>query len=217
MKIKALLSKTLLSKTLLSKTLLSCVVFCFVTNAQSAGVDVWAESYRLESLTRYEQAAEVLLPILNKEPKNEFVYLRLAWLNYLRGSHNDAIDQYNKALSLNSKSLDARLGLTLPLLAQQRWKEAAKFAQETLDIAPWNYYAHVRLMIAEEGMRQWQILAKHANEVYLHYPSDATILVYLARANRWLNNTGDAKNAYRKVLERVPGHIEALQFLEEHK
>jgi len=204
-------------KALLSKTLLSCVVFCFVTNAQSAGVDVWAESYRLESLTRYEQAAEVLLPILNKEPKNEFVYLRLAWLNYLRGSHNDAIDQYNKALSLNSKSLDARLGLTLPLLAQQRWKEAAKFAQETLDIAPWNYYAHVRLMIAEEGMRQWQTLAKHANEVYLHYPSDATILVYLARANRWLNNTGDAKNAYRKVLERVPGHIEALQFLEEHK
>jgi hypothetical protein len=66
-------------------------------------------------------------------------------------------------------------------------------------------------------MRQWQTLASHAKEVYLHYPSDATILVYSARANRWLNNIGDAKIAYQKVLERVPGHIEALQFLEEHK
>jgi tetratricopeptide (TPR) repeat protein len=186
-----------------------------MSNANSASVDVWTESYRLESLTHYEQAAEALLPIQKKAPKNEFVYLRLGWLNYLNGNHNSAIDHYKKALSLNNKSLDARLGLTLPLLAQQRWKEAASYAQETLDIAPWNYYAQVRLMIAEEGMRQWQTLAKHANEVHLHYPSDATILVYLARANRWLSNTNEAKDAYQKVLERVPGHIEALQFLEQ--
>jgi tetratricopeptide (TPR) repeat protein len=197
--------------------MLSCVILFVTTNARGASIDVWTESYRLEALTHYEQAAEVLLPLLKKEANNEFVYLRLAWLNYLRGSHNDATKYYQKALSLNKKSLDARLGLTLPLLAQQRWKEAAQYAQETLQIAPWNYYAHVRLMIAEEGMRQWQTLAKHAKEVYLHYPSDATVLVYLARANRWLNNTGDAKNAYQKVLERIPGHIEALQFLEEHK
>ena len=204
-------------KAFLFQLVLSCVLFCFVTTTQSAGVDAWAESYRLESLTRYEQAAEVLLPIVKKDPQNEFAFLRLAWLNYLHGSHNNAIEHYEKALSINNKSLDARLGLTLPLLAQQRWREAAKYAQETLELAPWNYYAHVRLMIAEEGMRQWQTLASHAKEVYLHYPSDATILVYLARANRWLNNIGNAKNAYQKVLERVPGHIEALQFLEEHK
>jgi tetratricopeptide (TPR) repeat protein len=182
-----------------------------------ANAEVWTESYRLESLTRYEQAAEVLAPILKKEPKNEFIFLRLGWLDYLRGSHNGAIDNYKQALSVNDKSLDARLGLILPLLAQQRWKEAAKFAQEVLQTAPWNYYAHVRLMIAEEGMRQWQTLAKHADEVYLRYPSDATILVYLARANRWLGKVNEAKSAYQKVLQRIPGHIEALQYLEELK
>lgn len=217
MKIKTLLPHIKLSHIKLSYIMLSCVILSIATNAHGASMDVWTESYRLESLTQYEKAAEVLLPVLKKEANNEFVYLRLAWLNYLNGSHNDAIKYYQKSLSLNKKSLDARLGLTLPLLAQQRWKEAAQYAQETLEISPWNYYAHVRLMIAEEGMRQWQTLAKHAQEVYLHYPSDATVLVYWARANRWLNNTGDAKNAYQQVLERIPGHIEALQFLEEHK
>lgn len=199
------------------KILFYCFIFIFVSNANSASVDVWAESYRLESLTRYEEAAQVLVPLLDKQPTHEFVSLRLGWLKYLNGNHNSAIEHYKKALAINSKSIDAKLGLTLPLLAQQRWKEAAKFAQETLDIAPWNYYAHVRLMIAEEGLRQWTTLADHANEAYRHYPSDATILVYLARANRWLNNNKDAKDAYQKVLERVPGHIEASQFIEEQK
>jgi tetratricopeptide (TPR) repeat protein len=199
------------------KILFSCLLLSVISNANSTSVDVWAESYRLETLTRYDEAAQVLSSVAKKESKNEFVFLRLGWLNYLRGDHNDAIDYYKTALNINNKSLDARLGLTLPLLAQQRWKEAAKYAQEALEVAPWNYYAHIRLMVAEEGMRQWQTLAKHASEVYLRYPSDATVLVYQARANRWLNNTNQAKSAYQKVLERVPGHIEALQYLAEHK
>ena len=196
--------------------------FCLIAGLllsinSTAAVDVWVESYRLEALTRFEEAAEVLKPELNKDSKNEFILLRLGWLNYLRGNNNTALDYYKKAEALNGKSLDAKLGLILPLLAQQRWKEAAKYSQEVLEIAPWNYYAHVRLMIAEEGLRQWQNLQKHAKEVYPRYPSDATVLVYLARANRWLNNTREAKNAYQKVLERAPGNIEALQYLEENK
>ena len=199
-------------------TIRVCIMLALLYAVNSAAaMDVWAESYRLESLTRYDEAAEVLQSALNKDPKNEFMLLRLGWLNYLRGNHNNAMEYYKKALALNSKSIDAKLGLVLPLLAQQRWNEAAKYCQEVLQVAPWNYYAHIRLMISEEGLRQWQTLVKHAGEVYERYPSDATVLVYLARANRWLGNTRAAKDDYRKVLERVPGHIEALQYLEEQK
>lgn len=190
------------------------IFFIVLNNDCFAATDVWAESHRLESLTRYGEAAQALTPELEKYPNNEFILLRLGWLNYLRGNHNDSIANYKKALSVNKKSLDARLGMILPLLAQQRWKEASKYAKETLSVAPWNYYAHVRLMIAEEGLRQWETLAKHATEVYLRYPSDATVIVYLARANRWLGNNKEAKKAYQKVLERIPGHIESLQFIE---
>lgn len=178
-----------------------------------SATDPWTESYRLEALTQYEAAAKSIEGIIKDSPRNEFAILRHGWLSYLRGAHNDAIRDYQKALDLNPNSLEARLGLMLPLIAQQRWREVASHANKVLAVAPWNYYAHVRLMISEEGEKKWDALAKHALEVNQRYPSDATVLVYLARANDWLKNTNEARRAYEKVLERIPGHIEAMQYL----
>ncbi len=173
----------------------------------------WAESYRLEALAQYQPAIDVLEPLIRQEPRNDFAMLRRGWLHYLKGEYNQAIKDYQTALEINPKSLDARLGLTLPLLAQQRWREATAHADRVLQTAPWNYYAHLRKMVAEEGEKQWQALAKHAAAVAERYPSDANALVYLARANLWLGHKDAAGKAYRKVLERIPDHVEALQFL----
>lgn len=178
-----------------------------------SAVDPWTESYRLEALTQYDAAANALAPVIKVNPRHEFAILRQGWLNYLRGAHNESIQDYQKALDINPASLDARLGLMLPLIAQQRWREVASQADKVLAVAPWNYYAHVRLMISEEGERKWDSLAKHALKVSQHYPSDATVLVYLARANVWLQRDKEARRAYEQVLERVPNHIEALQYL----
>ncbi len=181
-----------------------------------AAVDPWTESYRLEALTQYKNAAKAMNPIIKKNPKNDFAISRRGWLNYLRGAHNESVRDYQKALKINPKSLDARLGLLLPLLAQQRWREASSNANKALKIAPWNYYAHVRLMICEEGQKKWNTLAKHAKSVSQRYPSDATIQVYLARAYFRLNKIDLAVAAYRRALERIPGHIEASQFIATH-
>jgi len=178
-----------------------------------AEVDPWSESYRLESLAQYDNASKTMDKIIDKDRNNDFAVSRRAWLNYLRGAHNDAISDYRRALEINPQSLDARLGLLLPLIAQQRWREVSSNANMVLKESPWNYYAHVRLMIAEEGEKKWQTLAEHARLVSKRYPSDATIMVYLARAYTWMNNDDDARMAYKKVLERVPGHIEASQYL----
>lgn len=178
-----------------------------------AATNPWAESYRLEALTQFEGAAKSLEQIIRENPRHEFAVLRHGWLNYLRGAHNEAIRDYQKALDINPTSLDARLGLMLPLIAQQRWREVTSHAHKVLEVSPWNYYAHVRLMISEEGEKKWDTLAKHAEQVTKHYPSDATVLVYLARANAWMKKDKEARRAYEQVLERVPGHLEATQYL----
>jgi len=197
---------------MLIKILVFITGFLISVVAWSAA-DPWTESYRLEALTQYDSAAKSIATVIKDNPNNEFAILRHGWLNYLRGAHNESIRDYQKALDLNSNSLDARLGLMLPLIAQQRWREVSSHANKVLKVAPWNYYAHVRLMISEEGEKKWDTLANHAKKVSQRYPSDATVLVYLARANDWLKNDKSARGAYEKVLERIPGHIEATQYL----
>lgn len=192
------------------KTLLCAALLAF-----SAGslADVWSQSYTLEAVGKYDDAARLFDPVLKKEPGNEFARLRRAWLHYLAGDYNDSQSDYKNALETNPQSLDAQIGLALPLLAQQRWKEAAIVARQALEVAPWNYFAHLRLMVAEEGQRDWQALRDHCDRLHQRYPSDATILVYRARARYWLGDLQGAREDYLQVLQRIPGHFEAQQFL----
>jgi len=189
--------------------ILTFSLYCNIPFAY-AETDPWEESYRLEEVFQYDSAINVLR---NISSKNELVSLRRGWLNYLKGAHSRSIEHYKKALQTNSQSLDARLGLILPLLKQQRWREAAVNANKVLEVAPWNYYAHVRLMKTEEALKQWEKLFKHADAVNLRYPSDATILVYLARASHKLGNTKQAKEFYNKVSELFPDNFEAKAYI----
>ena len=198
-----------------TELILICAAGMLFATGSYAASNLWADSYYLESQGKYDAAAKVLQSELAKRPADEFVVLRVAWLKYLAGNYSQAASDYQHALNLNPKSLDARLGLILPMLAQKRWREAGQLAGQVLEIAPWNYYAHVRLMSAEEGQEKWGVLAQHAKEVSIRYPSDATVLVYLARAEAKQGNKAEAQAAYRKVLQRIPGHYEASGFLAE--
>lgn len=202
----------------MNKSFLDCssvvgiALFC-LANTALAQDEPWSDSYQSEAQGDYASAILAIAPIIERDPEHELAVLRTAWLKYLLGDYNAAIRDYDRALELNGQSLEARLGLTLPLLAQRRWREAAAASQEVLALAPWNYYAHIRLMVAEEGQRQWQTLARHARSVAARYPGDATVLVYLARAQARQGDLDASQAAYRQVLERVPGHIEATAFL----
>lgn len=191
------------------KIIIIALLLSFNATYIYAAVDPWKESYRLESVFQYDGAINVLKGI---SAGNELAELRRGWLNYLKGSHSKSIEYYKKAIKINNKSLNARLGVILPLLEQQRWREAASYANKVLKSAPWNYYAHIRLMQTEEALKQWEKLSKHASAVNQRYPDDATILIYLARASHKLGKKQAAQNFYRKVLELIPDHFEAKQY-----
>ncbi len=183
------------------------------TAAKAENKNVWSDSYALEANGKYEKAAALIAPLRDNGNESELATLRYGWLNYLQGNFNDAIHAYKQALERNNRSLDARLGIALPLMAQQRWNEASRYLKQVLAQSPYNYVAHVRLMACEEGLRKWETLAKHALSLSASYPSNATILVYLARAYAWQGKRELAKAAYQRVLVRVPGHLEARRYL----
>lgn len=187
------------------------LILLLAAGSSHAGSSVWEKSYQLAAAGKHEQAAEVIEPMA--DAGNEYAILRYAYLMYLQGENADSISYYKKAISLNPDSIDARLGITLPLIAQKRWRQVKFYSQQVLGISRWNYTAHLRLMIAEEGMRKWGTLAEHAAKLAKVYPGDATALVYLARARAWQGDVAAAKAAYRKVLVRLPAHNEARAYL----
>src|SRR5210317_1897875 len=148
------------------RTCIAIVATMLLVFSAGSHADAWSESYKLEAAGNYDKAAQLFDPLLKQEPGNEFARLRRAWLHYLAGDYNDSQRDYKEALQSNPRSLDAQIGLALPLLAQKRWKEAAIIARQALEVAPWNYYAHLRLLAAEEGQRQWQALRDHSDQLH---------------------------------------------------
>jgi len=192
---------------------LMLLVMAMPSLIQAASKNIWSDSYALEANGKYEKAAALMVPLLSKGNESELALLRYGWLNYLQGNFNDSIKAYKQVIERNQRSLDARLGVVLPLMAQQRWNEASRYLKQVLEQSPFNYLAHIRLMACEEGLRKWEKLAKHSLTVSAYYPSDASTLVYLARAYAWQGKAELAKRAYQKVLVRIPGHVEAQRFI----
>lgn len=196
-----------------AKVILSLMASFLISNACFANNDAWQRSYTLEAAGQYIAAAEAIEPILKQTPSNEFAELRSGWLHYLAANYSRSISHYQTALKINNLSIDAMLGISLPLMAQSRWREASRYLNDVIKQSKWNYYAHTRLMTCEENMKKWQELKKHTEEVLLRYPSDATVLVYMARAQAKTNEGEKAKETYKKVLQRYPTHLEATKFL----
>jgi tetratricopeptide (TPR) repeat protein len=173
----------------------------------------WKKSYTLEAEKKYADAISALDSIPETAGDAQLLLLRKGWLNYLLGQYNESVNLYKQAIQQSPESLDAPLGITLPLLAQQHWQEAITYAKQVLKIAPYQYTAFLRLLQAEEGAHDWISMKKHAEDLAEHYPTDATALVYLARSNAWLGDNEAARKAYGSVLSLVPGHEEATAYL----
>ena len=191
----------------MNKLLFTAILSCLPLLARA---DAWSESYRLEAAARYADAAAQIEGYVRN---SEYAQIRLAWLFYLQGKFSESIAGYRRAQTMNPHSIDAALGVTLPLMAQWRWQEAADASRAVLAKAPWNYTAATRLLAAEEAMKQWRQMAEDAAQLAARYPSDATAWVYVARAEAWQNNVDKAREAYARVLQIVPGHIEATKYL----
>ncbi|MDD5295848.1 MAG: tetratricopeptide repeat protein [Rhodocyclaceae bacterium] len=185
------------------------LLFAFVLSTALAA-DPWSESYRLESAGKYLDAAAQIEPLAKT---GEFAQLRHAWLLYRAGRLDESVAAYRRAQQMNPNSLDAMLGLSLPLMAQWKWKEAADVTRTLLRYAPWHYAGSVRLLVILEAQKQWRPMADEAQRLVERYPADATAWVYLARAEAASGNTDNARDAYRHVLQIVPDHAEASGFL----
>jgi len=188
------------------------IFLLFVSLSANADDTIWKQSHALEKQGEYERAAAAIEPAV--AANDEYALLRYAYLKYKQGEYNDSVEYYEKAMRLNPKSIDAKLGMTLPYAAQGRWRQVALRSSQVLLKADGNFTAHERLMMSEDNEKKWYVLGRHSKEMTTIYPADAGTLVYLARSNARKGNTPVAVSIYKKVLMRDPENTEASEYLE---
>jgi thioredoxin-like negative regulator of GroEL len=178
----------------------------------AAQPSAWQKSYELEAAGQWADALAVIDAHEGDAAETEFKALRHAWLNHAMGNLAGSAREYGEIARRYPQSVDARLGLTLPLLAARRWREAEQAARAALELAPNHYTALLRLTLALEGQRDWPAMARTAAAWVAAYPSDALPPLYLARAQLAQGRRDGAASAYAAVLVRSPAQAEARAF-----
>lgn len=138
--------------------------------------EAYHASYRYEKAQNYLDAIRTMAPVIDAYPKGYTANLRLGWLHYLRGAHASARAHYEAAIKVAPDSLEARLGLLLPLLAQERYAEAEAVARQVVRVDPANYYGNLRLAFALRLQDKPAVAEEILARQLAFYPTDIQLL-----------------------------------------
>ena len=200
-------------KKLLLLVLLATAVATVTTHAAALTEmeirDAYHKSYRYERSQSYSDAIKALSPVITAFPQGYTVNLRLGWLNYLIGSYATARTHYEAAIKTAPDSLEAKLGHTLPLMAQERYDEAEIATKQVLRIDPSNYLANLRLAFAFRMLKKLDAAEYLLNRMLVLYPTDISLLTEYALIKTARNQSVDAKRVFNDILTLDPENVVA--------
>jgi len=175
--------------------------------------DAYHKSYRYEKAQDYDDAIKAMMPIVTAYPQGYTVNLRLGWLYYLNGNHANAKTYYQAAIKTAPASLEAKLGYTLPLLAQERYDETEMIAKQILRVDASNYYANLRLAFALRLQNKFDAAEEVLNRLLPLYPTDVKFLTELGLVKAAQNQPGAARRIFTDVLTLDPENVVAKEQL----
>lgn len=177
----------------------------------SAGTatELYQQSFTLENAGSYADALSRMDDLMAQGVDDYLLHLRRGWLLYLNGRYVDAVDAYKVASERAPRSVEAQLGMTLPLLALRRWTDAEVACRTVLNMAPGNYTAMGRLAYVLFSGGKYAEAEQAYRAVVEQYPGDSDLRAGLGWALLRLGRGEEARAEFQKVLDVVPGHASA--------
>ncbi|MBK3333292.1 tetratricopeptide repeat protein [Persephonella atlantica] len=170
-------------------------------------------SYQYEKTGDYENAIKALMFVYNEYPDGYTVNLRLGWLYYLMKRYANSVFHYKKAIKAAPYSVEAKLGYTLPLLAQKKFSEVESICYQIINTDFYNYYGNLRLSYALRMEKKYETAVKIAQKMLALYPTDINFLMELALSKFSLGKKEEAKKIFLDVLILDPENITAREYL----
>ncbi|MBI5727903.1 MAG: tetratricopeptide repeat protein [Ignavibacteriales bacterium] len=195
--------------TLISLLALSFISIFFITDLLSQKgedkITAFNTSLTLETNKDYQKAIDELLKVYENEKKDYLINLRLGWLSYLKKDYAKSKEYYQIALSLNKKSVEAMLGITLPLSALNEWENVRQTYKDILAIDPNNYTANLRLGQSYLFLQDYRSALKHLEKVKSMFPGDYETNTSLGWTCFYLGKKSEAKDLFITTLMISPG------------
>ncbi len=180
-------------------------------NAQDNVIKAFDESYKLEKEGKYEDALTALKSVYQEDSYE--INLRLGYLAYLSGKFTESMAYYNNALNKYPLSVEARLGLVLPLSAMGNWNQIIDHYNKILEVDPKNSLVNYRLGVIYYERKQYDKAESYLKKVINLYPFDYDTLLMLGWVKLQQGNYSQAKLLFNKALMANPQDASAKQGL----
>ncbi len=175
-------------------------------------LDAFTQSYEAEAAGNYQGAIDALMA--HYQARHYAMNLRLGWLHYLTGAYDRAVQYYRRAVSLKPLSIEARLGLVIPLAALGNMDEVLTTYKQILDIDPNHALTHYRVGALYYAREDFRMAERHFEKVVNHYPFDADSLLMLAWTKYRLGKRDEARLLFEQVLLYNPANVSAREGLD---
>ena len=188
---------------------------CATTSQTIEGA--YKRSFTYEKSRDLKDAIRALLPVYKKYPDGYTVNLRLGWLYYLKGNYANSEFHYKKALKVFPYSAEAMLGLSLPYMAQKRWKDTEILMYKLIKIDFYNYYGNLRLAYVLNQEKKYSDAIKVEQKMLKLYPTDINFLTQLGLSYLYSGNKKYALDIFSNILILDPENITAKSVLGKKK
>jgi len=176
----------------------SLFLFFLNANAQNNITEAFKKSYYSESYLKYDEAINVVKSVYNAD--SYVINLRLGWLHYANGDLIESKRYYEKAIELEPKSIEARLGYAYPIDALTDVEGLKTNYESILKIDPLHTLTNYRLALIYYNKKDFAKAKKYLDTVLSLYPFDYDSLILIAAINVGLGNIEAAKTNYRLAL-----------------
>ncbi len=158
------------------------------------------ESVKHETSGNLDKAIESIKSIYSSNKDNYLINLRLGWLYYQKKDYSKSKEYYSEAIEINPKSIEAKLGLTLPLSAKNEWDKIKELYFDILKIDAMDYTANLRLGQIYLQNADYNNAKKYLEIAYHSFPSYYEPNLSLGWTYYYLSNKDKAKLLLTQAL-----------------
>ena len=190
-----------------------CALFPAVLPAQGTVPDLYRRSYSLESSSDISGALAAMDEIAGLGTSDYVFHLRKGWLLYLAARYADSAAAYGRAVALEPRAVEPRLGSMLPLMALRRWREAEKAGTEVLAMTPGDFTAESRLAYIHFTQGRYGEAEGWYRKALAGFPSNVEMRAGLGWSLLKQGKGGDARVEFERILVIAPDHASAKEGL----